>query len=324
MSYRTVTIVGAGLLGHAIAVVHALGGCRVRLNDIAPEPLAAARQHIAAALETLRRAGAITADAVAAAVASIEYGEDLASACADADLIVEAITEDIDKKAALYAAIDRYAGEHAVIASNTSYLDVFPLAPASRQSRFMIVHWYTPPYIIDLVDIVGSEGTDPREIARMRAFLESIGKKPIVLDKFVTGYIANRLQSAIGLEIYHLLDEGLATPEQIDMSIRYGLAERLLLLGHLGKCDYSGLRLVQKTLANAVYRPPAVRGFSTTVDRLVDAGRVGVMSGAGFYDYGESSPQELQANRDIKLIALKAAVAKIEATPAAESGATRQ
>ena len=145
----------------------------------------------------------------------------------------------------------------------------------------------------------------------MCSFLRDLGKKPILLPEFLSGYIANRIQTAISLEAFHLIDSGLATAEMIDTAIKYGLAERLALLGHLKRIDYTGLALTQLNLANKAYSPPAVRGRSDAVDRLVSEGKLGVTTGQGFYNYDDKTTTELLRDRDRKLFSLKHALSEI-------------
>ncbi|MGD9830866.1 MAG: 3-hydroxyacyl-CoA dehydrogenase family protein [Hyphomicrobiaceae bacterium] len=310
--FTDVAVIGAGTMGHALALVHALGGCNVRLQDVDAAALAKAPALVEAALATLVDAGAVTAAERDAAVARIVCTPDLAEAAAAADLVVEAVFEDPDIKREVFARLDRCARPDAVIASNTSHLDVFPLVPDSRQERVLIAHWYTPPYILDLVDIAPGPRTRPEIVAGVAAFYEGLGKVPVVFKSFLAGYIANRLQAAIGLEVYHLLDEGLVTAEDIDKSIIHGLATRLATLGHVMKMDYTGLDMARRSLAHRPYKPPEPRRQSPTLDRLVAAGRTGVMAGAGFYDYGGRCPTELFAERDRKLLKLKQVLAQLE------------
>lgn len=312
LAYPRVAVLGAGTMGHALALVHALGGCRVRLQDIDRAALARAPGLIAAAAGTLVASGACTAAEADAARSRIATSTEAAEAVADADLVVEAIVEDTEIKRGLFAEIARHAPAHAVVASNTSYLDVFPLMPETLGPRALIVHWYTPPYIVDLVDLVGGPATDPAEVERMRGFLTDLGKHPVVLRRFVPGYVANRIQAAINQEVYWLLDEGIADAQTIDDAIRHGLATRLAILGHMMKADYTGLDMVQRGLASGAYVVPEPRTRSTTLDALIAAGRRGVTHGAGFYDYGGRSADALFAERDRKLLALKAAIARIE------------
>jgi 3-hydroxybutyryl-CoA dehydrogenase len=230
---------------------------------------------------------------------------DLANAAAQADLIMEAVTEDADIKRSLFAQLDTHAPLTALWASNTSSLNIFDLLPARRQAMSLIAHWYTPPYIVDLVDVVPGPGTEPEAVAAVKDLLEGLGKKPIVLSKFISGFIANRLQAAPNLEAFFLLDHGYATPEQIDHAVKSGLALRMPLLGLLRKADYTGLELIQQLLANKTYEPPQDLERSRTLDELINMGRTGVMAGQGFFDYRGRSVEVLFRERDLKLLALQ-------------------
>lgn len=307
-----VAVLGAGTMGHALALVFALGGHKVRLTDSNPATLARAQGLIEKALETLVAAGEVPKGWTSAHLAqALTRHVDLAETVDGAELIVEAIVEKPDAKRTLYAQLDAVAPKDAIIASNTSYLDIFPLMPAARQKRTLIAHWYTPPYLVDLVDIVGGPETDPACIEMVRAICAAMGKQPIVMRKFVPGYIANRLQSAIGLEVQKLLDEGVATAEEIDAAIIHGIALRLPILGVLAKADFTGLPMMQDALRNKMYTPPEVRGQSGALDAAVAAGRTGVMAGAGFYDWRGADPAALFEARDRRLLALKQALRRI-------------
>jgi 3-hydroxybutyryl-CoA dehydrogenase len=304
-----IAVVGAGLMGHGIALVLALGGHAVRLTDSRAETLDAVPALMASALATLAEAGAApdgwTADRLAAAV---RLSPDLAATVDGASLVVEAITEDPEAKRTLFSELDGLCAADAVIASNTSYLDVFPLIPVGRQPRALVAHWYTPPYIIDLVDVVPGPETRPEVVAEIRDLVVGLGQVPIVLQRFVPGYVANRIQSAITAEVHHLLDEGYATPREIDDAIVHGLSLRIPILGHLAKADFTGLDLQRRALANASYAPPPPRTRSGSLDALCAEGRTGVMAGRGYFDWGGRDPAELFRERDRKLLALKAAM----------------
>ena len=307
-----VAVLGAGTMGHALALVFALGGHSVRLTDSSPATLAKAQGLMEKALATLAAAGEAPEGWTSAHLAqAVTRHENLADCVEGAELIVEAIVENPDAKRTLYAQLDALAPKDAIIASNTSYLDIFPLMPAARQRRTLIAHWYTPPYLVDLVDIVGGPETVPACIETVRAMCAAMGKQPIVMRKFVPGYIANRLQSAIGLEVQQLLDDGVATPEEIDAAIIHGIALRLPILGVLAKADFTGLPMMQHALRNKMYTPPEVRGHSESLDKLVAAGKTGVMSGAGFYDWGGKDPATLFEERDRRLLALRKALRDI-------------
>ncbi|MFO0161938.1 MAG: 3-hydroxyacyl-CoA dehydrogenase family protein, partial [Alphaproteobacteria bacterium] len=202
MSMTRVAVLGAGTMGHALALVFALGGHQVRLTDNNPETLRRAQGLMEKALATLAEAGEAPEGWTSAHLAqAITRHEDLRECVDGAELIVEAVVENPDIKRKLYAELDRLAPADAIIASNTSYLDIFPLMPAARQRKTLIAHWYTPPYLVDLVDIVAGPETDPAAVEMVRKLCADMGKKPIVMRKFIPGYIANRIQSAIGLEV---------------------------------------------------------------------------------------------------------------------------
>lgn len=303
-----IAIIGAGTMGHGLALVYALGGHDVTLTDTSPATLARAPGLIEAARHSLAAAGEIPGTQTAQKLASaIRCEPDLAATVRGAELIVEAIVEQPEAKRALYDKLDTLAAPETILASNTSYLDVFPLIPQHRQKRALIMHWYTPPYLVDLVDIVPGPGTDPAVLAAMRALAKSLGKVPIVFRKFISGYVANRLQSAIALEVYSLLDEGVVTAEEIDQSVIHGLSLRMPVLAVLAKADFTGLPLSRDALANRTYDPPPPRDHCDTIDKLTAQGHTGVMSGKGFFDWGGRSPEELFRERDRKLLALKQA-----------------
>jgi 3-hydroxybutyryl-CoA dehydrogenase len=307
-----IAVVGSGTMGHALALVFALGGHRVRLTDNAPAVRDRALGLMQGALATLIQAGEVgsewTAERLRSAV-RVEPG--LAETVVGAELVIEAIIEQPAAKRALFDELDALLDEAAILASNTSYLNVFPLVPERRLPRFLIMHWYTPPYLVDLVDIVGGPTTEPAVIESCRAIVTAMGKVPIVLAKFIPGYIANRIQQAITLEVNRLLDEGYATPRQIDDAVIHGLALRIPVLGHLAKADFTGLSLMQDVIANRIYEPPPVRTRSETLDALLAEGRGGVGSGRGYFDWGGRSPSELFAERDRRLLALKRAMREI-------------
>lgn len=307
-----IAIVGGGVMGHGIALVFALAGHRVRITDTRPETRALIPGLMASALATLRDADAAPDgwdhDRLARAV---RIEAELPATVEGAGLVIEAITENPAAKGSLFAELDRLCGPETVIASNTSYLDVFPLIPEGRQARALVMHWYTPPYIIDLVDVVPGPGTDPSVIAAMADLVTGLGQRPVVLKRFVPGYIANRIQQAISAEVFHLLDEGYASPREIDEAIIHGMSLRIPILGHLAKADFTGLELTQRALRNRTYAPPGQRDRSETLDALCAEGRTGVMAGRGYFDWGGREPAELFRERDRKLLALKKAMAGI-------------
>ncbi|KST61089.1 3-hydroxyacyl-CoA dehydrogenase [Methylobacterium sp. GXS13] len=307
-----IAIVGGGLMGHGIALVLALHGHGVRITDTDAQTRARVPTLMESALATLQEAGAAPDGWDAPRLAqAVRVEADLEPVVAGAGLVIEAITENPEAKRALFSDLDRLCARDAILASNTSYLDVFPQIPQARQARALVMHWYTPPYIVDLVDVVPGPGTDPAVVAAMRDLVLGLGQVPIVLKRFIPGYVANRIQSAISAEVFRLLDEGIAEPRDIDDAIIHGLSLRIPILGHLAKADFTGLDLTRRALANGSYAPPPARTRSETLDALCAEGRTGVMAGRGYFDWGGREPAELFRACDRKLLALKTAMAGI-------------
>ncbi|WP_428537639.1 3-hydroxyacyl-CoA dehydrogenase family protein [Rhodopila sp.] len=301
-------MLGAGLMGHALALVFALGGHRVRLTDNDAATLARAPGLMATALTTLAEAGEADGTWNRQRLANaVRCVPSLAETVKGATLVVEAVVERPDVKRSLYAELEGLMESQAILASNTSNLDIFPLIPDGLQARTIIAHWYTPPYLCDLVDLCPGPGTDPAAVEAVRAIVAAMGKTPVVFKQMVQGYVANRLQAAMQLEVYRLLDEGLVTAKDIDDSVLHGLAVRIPILGIMAKADFTGLLLMQQGMRNRSYTPPAPRDHSTTLDALIADGRTGVMAGKGYFDWGDRTPEELFRERDRKLLALKQA-----------------
>jgi 3-hydroxybutyryl-CoA dehydrogenase len=307
-----VAVIGAGLMGHALALVFALGGHQVRLTDTNAETLERAPGLMATALATLAEAGEADGtwnrQRLSKAVRCVPS---LAETVRGAAVVIEVVAERPDVKRALYDQLQSLMEPDAILASNTSNLDIFPLVPEALQQRTIIAHWYTPPYLCDLVDLCPGPATKPEAIETVRDMVKAMGKAPVVFKQMVQGYVANRLQAAMQLEVYRLLDEGLVTPKDIDDSVLHGLALRIPILGIMAKADFTGLPLMQQGLKNRSYTPPMPKDRSETLDRLIAEGRTGVMAGKGYFDWGNRSPEELFQERDRKLLALKQALRAI-------------
>jgi 3-hydroxybutyryl-CoA dehydrogenase len=307
-----VAVVGAGLMGHALALVFALGGHQVRLTDTNAETLERAPGLMATALATLAEASEVDGTWNRQRLSkAVRCMSSLADTVKGASIVIEAVVERPDVKLALYDELQSLMEPDAILASNTSNLDIFPLVPEALKERTIIAHWYTPPYLCDLVDLCPGPGTKPGAIETVRDMVKAMGKAPVVFKQMVQGYVANRLQAAMQLEVYRLLDEGLVTPKDIDDSVLHGLALRIPILGIMAKADFTGLLLMQQGLKNRSYTPPVPEGRSATLDALIAEGRTGVMAGKGYFDWGDHSPEELFRERDQKLLALKQALRAI-------------
>lgn len=305
MEIRQVAIIGAGTMGHSLAQTFALAGYPVRLHDLNEEILARAGALIASNLRTLVEMHSLEADQPPIVLKRIQTTTRIEEAGAEADFVIEAISEDETAKKGLFRTLDAVCLAEAILASNTSYMDIFQFVETARPDKVLITHWFAPPHIIPLVEIVRGPRTSQETVDRVKALLVAAGKKPIVISRFLPGFIANRLQSALNNEVLHLLDNGYATPEDIDLATKSSFGLRMPILGLVKRMDYTGLDLARKIIENGVCKIPPQRTRSESVDRLVSQGRLGVKTGGGFYEYGGRSPEEIMKERDEKLIRLK-------------------
>lgn len=300
---KIVTIVGAGTMGHSLAQAFAQGGFQVWLHDIKEELLQKARCLISANLQTLVDLGLIQEDPPVV-LRRVQTTTNIKEAAQRADFVIEAIIEDAGAKKEMFKILDETCPSQAILASNTSYLDIFKFVETKRPDKVLITHWFAPPHIVPLVEIVRGPETSQETVDTIKKLLLKLGKTPIVISKFLPGFIANRLQSALGNEVLFLLDNGYASPEDLDLATKASFGLRIPILGVVKRMDFTGLDLTQKIIQNAAYKVPAQRNRSEAVDRLIAQGHLGVKTGKGFYDYGGRAPEEIMRERDIKLIKL--------------------
>ncbi len=302
---RNVTVVGAGTMGHSLAQVFAQGGCNVWLNDVKEGILERGKKLIASNLDTLIELEVVEKGQKGPILDRIRTTVKLEEAGKKADFVIEAIIEDEPAKKEMFSRLDKICPPGTILASNTSYMDIFKFVETRRPDKVLIAHWFAPPHIVPLVEIVRGPQTSQETVDTVKALMLKMGKKPIVISKFLPGFIGNRLQSALGNEVLHLLDNGYATPEDIDTATKASFALRMPILGLVKRMDFTGLDLSQKIISNAIYKIPPQRTKSKSVDNLVEKGKLGVKTGSGFYEYGGRSTEEIMKERDIKLIKLR-------------------
>ncbi|MDP6667826.1 MAG: 3-hydroxyacyl-CoA dehydrogenase family protein [Dehalococcoidia bacterium] len=294
---KKIAVIGAGLMGHGIALEFAAYGRSVSLHDVSEELLGAAMERARAGLAVLARAGRITDDEVATALARITASGELGEAVANADLVIEAVTERLELKKAIFEQIDTHAPAHAILVSNTSTFLPGALASATKRPRQVaVVHYYNPPHLLPGVEVVKGRETAESTINLLMALYQSIGKKPALVRKEIQGFIGNRLQVALLREAMSLVENGYATPEQIDEIVRTSFGRRLSVAGPFELRELVGLDLglavseqIVPTLANDRVLPPVL------LDKI-ESGDLGVKTGKGFYDWTPESIEKWRAN----------------------------
>lgn len=296
-----VTVLGAGLMGAGIAQVFAAHGSTVTLFDVSSAQLDRALQNIQGNLQVMADKGLVDKAQRSALMGRLRTQAGLPAALAEATLVIEAVSESVPVKTEVFRSVLQHARPDAQVWSNTSTLDVFALAPAGLLPRLLIAHWFAPAHILPLVEVVASEAMDSEAREAAVALLRQLGKAPVVLKRFVPGFLINRFLRALGREAFHLLDEGVIDAASLDQAVRTSLAPRMVVLGVMQRYDFTGLDLSAKNLANPEFSDAPVNLAPRELMQRVQAGELGVKTGKGFYDYGQRTPLALSQRRDALL-----------------------
>ena len=277
-----VGVLGAGTMGAGIALCFALAGADATVNARRAESLTRARAQVDASIALLIGHGRIDDEAATAARGRIAYTEDAVRAVADADLVVETVVEQLDVKQALLERVSAAAPREAVIATNTSSLPLEQIAASvAEPARFAGLHWFNPPELVELVEVVAAPATSPDTIERLMAWSLAAGKRPVRLERPIAGFVANRLQYALLREAYALVESGVCDTAAVDTAVTAGIGARWAAVGPFESMDLAGLdvhlevaRQLFPELANAGEAPARLRDAVAT-------GRLGVKSGHG-------------------------------------------
>jgi 3-hydroxybutyryl-CoA dehydrogenase len=280
---KKLAVIGAGLMGAGIAQVSAQAGYEVVLRDVTDEALARGRGGIAASYEKFVAKGKLAAEDAEAALARITTTTDL-DAAADADLVVEAVFENVEVKREIFRTLDRLVGDDTVLASNTSAIPITKIAAATqRPERVVGTHFFSPVPLMGLCELVRGHKTSDDTLARARRFAESTGKTCIVVNRDVAGFVTTRLISALVVEAVKLYESGVASAEDIDTACKLGFGHAM---GPLATTDLTGVDILLHATGN-IYTESQDEKFAPPeiMRRMVDAGDLGRKSGQGFYPY---------------------------------------
>ncbi len=274
MSKARIGVLGAGLMGHGIAQVFALHGHDVAVYDPSQAALDGLRARIAGNLREL--------DEDEAAAARVTPCASVEGAVKDADFVVEAALENLDVKRTLFAEVERFARAEAILASNTSVIPITAIMQnIAEGSRALGTHWWNPPFLVPLVEVIGAERTSQRAIDWTIDLHKSVGKTPVHVKKDVPGFVGNRLQHALWREAISLVEAGICDAETVDIVVKASFGRRLAVLGPIENADMIGLDLTQaihETVLPAIDSRPLP---SPLLKTLIDAGRLGFKSGEG-------------------------------------------
>jgi 3-hydroxybutyryl-CoA dehydrogenase len=299
------TVIGTGMMGPGIALALAQGGCQVALYGRTPESTHRGLARLTAALSFLVDTQIMAADTAHAIRQNVHTETDLATAVQDAGLVVESIIEDLAAKRALFAQLGPLCGVQTLFTSDTSGLLITDItAGLPWADRCATTHFWNPPHLMPLVEITQGAQTSDATVDALVALLRRCGKAPVVARKDVPGQIANRFQHALLREAIFMIQEGIASAEDIDTALKLGPGRRWPVYGLLEHQDMVGLDLalaVQQALVPSLCRADAPLPYLLD---LVRAGNLGVKTGHGLYDWTQRSPAALAARRDAFLCML--------------------
>jgi 3-hydroxybutyryl-CoA dehydrogenase len=288
MSKARIAVVGAGLMGHGIAQVFALAGHDVTITDAVAKNLETVNSRIAANLRDL-------GDDESAA-SRVTPCADFAAAVRDADCVVEAVSEDLPLKQNLFAEIERHVRPDTILASNTSVIPITAIMQGlNKRERALGTHWWNPPFLVPLVEVIGTEWTSPQAIAWTMELHQAAGKQPAHVKKDVPGFIGNRLQHALWREAISLVEHGICDAETVDAVIKASFGRRLAVLGPLENADLVGTDLalaIHNTVLPAIESRPAPSPY---LKKLVADGKLGFKSGEGFRKWSAEQQVALRA-----------------------------
>ena len=299
----TVMVVGAGTMGLSMAQVMAANGIKTYMTSRHPSTLTEAAEKIRIAIDGLIREGLADEhyrERVAANLFPIT-NDRFSEVGKEVDVVFETVVENADAKKAIYQQLNDCCRPDCIMASNTSGMDIFTVTEGvlSHPERLIIAHWFNPPHLMKLIEVVRGEKTSDETTECIRTLLEYVGKKPAVLNKFVPGFIVNRIATVINRELYYMIEQGWINGEDAENAIRYTDGLRYGFEGPLGIWDFVGLEIpmtvakgVLPTLCNSADRMPLG-------DKLIAEGKTGVKAGEGVLKYGPMDEYVEKRNRRI-------------------------
>ena len=285
---KRIAIIGAGLMGAGLAAVFASGGHTVQISDALPQSLASLPQRVKDILQSIGKS-----EENASLVKSFPGLKD---AVAGADIIIEAVSEKLELKQHLFAEIDRFAKPEAILASNTSVIPISKIMTGvNRKHRALGTHWWNPPYLVPLVEVIQTADTDVAVVADMMALLTSLGKLPVHVKKDVPGFVGNRLQHALWREAISLVEKGVCDAATVDLVVKNSFGARLAVLGPLENADLVGTDLTldihNQVLADLEDRKTP----SPLLQQMMDEGKLGFKTHEGFMRWTDEGIAALRA-----------------------------
>lgn len=301
---QKVVMAGAGTMGTSMAQIFAAHGYDTVLYNHREATLQKARRMVELNQEALVLSGELSQAESDAVKARIQLTSD-ESCFQDCDVVVESIVENMEAKHQLWQKISGLAREDAILTTNTSGLSITEIAKAVRRpERFCGMHWFNPPHLVPLVEVIKGEKTEDQTARVVAELAERIGKKAVTVKKDAKGFIGNRLQTAILREALHIVQSGIADAEDVDKAVKYGIGFRYACLGPLETADFGGLDIFYHVAEYLVPDLYSSQEVPSLLREKFEKGELGVKTGKGFYDYSGDKGEQAIRERDEKFIRL--------------------
>jgi len=288
-----IAVIGAGLMGHAIAQVFASRGHEVSLTDVNDRVLGQALENIRTNLGFLAENGIGAMEDVEPALRNIRTTSDLREAATGARFVVEAVSERLDLKQGLFVELEQYCAPQTIFATNTSAISITEIAAkVRRKERVVGTHFWNPPYLIPLVEVIGGRHTSAEVVDYTFELLKTAGKHPVKVKKDVPGFVGNRLQHALWREAVSIVDQGIADAATVDEVIKNSFGIRLPVLAPLETADMVGLDLTLQIHEYILKRLDRSMGPAALLRRKVEKGEIGFKTGKGFYEWDREKVEQ--------------------------------
>jgi 3-hydroxybutyryl-CoA dehydrogenase len=296
-------ILGAGLMGHGLAQVFAVKGCDVAIFDRDAASLAGSPDRIRRNLSVFIDLNLMTADEAEESVDRIRLSECLADMCGDRDMVVEAVSENLDLKRRVFSEMEDHAPPSTILASNTSAIRISRIAEGLRHSeRVLGTHFWNPPHIVPCVEVIRAARTSEAVFEAVYALMKQVGKAPVRVQKDVPGFLGNRMQHALWREAVKLVENGIASAADVDNVARNAFGLRLAFLGPLATADLAGLDLTCEIQSDLLPELDDSHKPSALLREKVEQGETGAKSGRGFHDWPPEKLNRLVERRDRVLL----------------------
>jgi len=297
VSVKNITVLGSGVMGHGIAQVAATAGYNIVLRDIKQEFLDKAMEKISWSLDKLVTKEKISKEQRDDIFSRITPVVELNEAVKDAELVIEVVPEIMDLKKQVYAELDKAAKPEVVFASNTSTLPITEIAnTTSRPDKFIGIHFFNPPQLMKLVEVIPGEKTSQEITDLTREFVKSVNKEAVLCRKDVPGFIINRLFIPMVHEACYLQDRTGASLEEIDSAVKFRLG---FPMGIFELADFTGMDVIHKATVEMHLRDKKVINPHTTVEKMFDEKRLGQKSGEGYYKYSDDKYERVELSEEL-------------------------